>query len=311
MRLGFSVHIVGRSDLPAHYSSVDEYDPDLSLNLACLRDILYYLRANDIHMYRLHSRLAPLPPGFDQRGALALVRQYDLELQAIGSLVREQDVRLSFHPYSDIVLNALNEDLVLRSVVRLEAQAAMLDALCLGPEAVIVLHVGGVYDDLRTSRERFVRCYEQLPATMRRRLVLENDDHRFSHAQVRAIHERCGIPLVLDTLHHLVHNPEGVPLREALAFSLQSWPVGVEPKVHFSTARSEMRVLAGSTRIKVPTWTEHSDFANPFEFAALMTLAEGLPSFDVLLESKARDLALLKLRRDLQRFAPTLAQRVR
>jgi UV DNA damage endonuclease len=55
-------------------------------------------------------------------------------------------------------------------------------------------------------------------------------------------------------------------------------------------------------------WTNHADFINPFEFVRFMRDAEGL-SFDVMLESKAKDLSLLRLRSDLIRFAPELAHR--
>ena len=63
---------------------------------------------------------------------------------------------------------------------------------------------------------------------------------------------------------------------EALSYCLATWAGGVRPKVHFGTPRTEMRSLPGSSRIKAPTWTEHSDFVSPFEFMAFVRLAEGL-----------------------------------
>ena len=41
-----------------------------------------------------------------------------------------------------------------------------------------------------------------------------------------------------------------------------------------------------------------------------MRVADGLPEFDVMLEVRAKDLALLQLREDLRRFAPDLAERI-
>lgn len=308
MRLGFPVRIVGRSNLPAY--DAHRWRPQhLSINLVYLRDILFYLRENQIHMYRMHPALAPQPDGNP-----SWRRQLDecaQELAAIGALAQEWGVRLSFHPHSSVILNALNEDLVVQSVARLEAQAAMLDALQAGPEAVIVVHVGGIYDSRTASRERFTRRYEALPEAVRRRLALENDDHRFSYTDVWAIHRACGVRLVFDNLHHQVLDPQGVPLREALEGSLRTWPPDVRPKIHFSTPRTEMRTLEGSSRIKRPTWTEHSDFVNPFEFLSFLEMARGLKPFDIMIEAKARDLALLALREDVQRFAPHLADELR
>ena len=54
-------------------------------------------------------------------------------------------------------------------------------------------------------------------------------------------------------------------------------------------------------------WTQHSDYINPFEFIALMRQADGMRPFDVMLEAKAKDLALLHLRDALQQLAPHLA----
>jgi UV DNA damage endonuclease len=57
-----------------------------------------------------------------------------------------------------------------------------------------------------------------------------------------------------------------------------------------------------------PIWTGHSDFTNPFEFSTFMRMAEGL-EFDVMMEGKAKDLSIIKLRPDLLRFAPDVAAR--
>ncbi len=57
-----------------------------------------------------------------------------------------------------------------------------------------------------------------------------------------------------------------------------------------------------------PIWTGHADFTNPFEFSTFMRTAEGL-EFDVMMEGKAKDVSLLKLRPDLLRFAPDVAER--
>ena len=74
--------------------------------------------------------------------------------------------------------------------------------------------------------------------------------------------------------------------------------------------RTELRPTAAGARVKMPTWTEHSDLVNPFAFIAFLRQTAGLRPFDVMLEAKARDLAVLKLRADLQRFAPEWVGRV-
>ena len=62
-----------------------------------------------------------------------------------------------------------------------------------------------------------------------------------------------------------------------------------------------------------PVWTGHADFTNPFEFARFMRDARDADGrdleFDVMLEGKAKDISLLKLRPDLLRYAPDVAAR--
>lgn len=304
MRLGFSIRIYGSPDLPSHAPRLPGQATHPSLGLAYLRDILLYLRANDIHMYRLHSALAPRHA--EELGDCAG------QLAELRALIAADDVRLSFHPYSAVVLNALDETQLSRSLAALRAHVSLLDALKLDDEAVVTVHVGGVYDDPVRSRERFVQRYLALAEPLRRRLALEQDDHRFSFADVRWIHAQCGVPLVFDALHHDAHNPEGISAQEALAYCLNTWPAGVRPKVHYASPRTELRGLGPAltqpgAHVKLPTWTEHADCVNPFEFIRFMAWAGSLGPFDVMLEAKARDLALLKLRQDLRRFAPELA----
>jgi UV DNA damage endonuclease len=305
MRLGFSIRVYGDPNLPSHDARPHVGGAHLSVGLAYLRDIILYLQANHIHMYRMHSRLLPTEGTRLEEQIAACEGQ----LQALSELIRASDLRLSFHPYSAVVLNALDEDQFARSLATLQAHVSLLEALALGPEAVVVLHVGGVYDDPLTSRERFARRYQELPESVRRRVALEQDDHRFGLSDVRALHETCGVPLVFDSLHHDAHNPERVPRREALAFCLSTWPPGARPKVHFASPRSELRGL-GQGRVKMPSWTEHADCVNPFDFLRFLEMAEGLPPFDIMLEAKARDLALLQLRQALERYAPEWAQQI-
>jgi UV DNA damage endonuclease len=317
-RLGFVVKVLGQAGLKEHDSRRWQNNPHLSVSLAYLRDIFEYLRGQRIRMYRISSDLAPYLTHPDMPQFHRQIDECTAELEAMGRLAREIDLRLSFHPSQYVILNSPDDGLVAKSVQDLHAEAEILERMGLGPEAVVVTHVGGVYEGHKPARERFVRRFEQLPDTTRRRLVLENDDERFGVADTLWIHQRTGIRLVFDNLHHHNYNPEGLPLRAALAACLATWPADVVPKVHFSSPRTEMRVVERKNletgrkeqSLQAPVWTNHSDYIHPFEFIALLREAIGLRTFDVMLEVKAKDLALLRLRADLARFAPDLAGEV-
>jgi len=305
VRLGFAVKVIGQPGLKSHDTRRWQNNPHLSVSLAYLRDTLLYLQRADIRMYRLTSELAPYITHPELPQFHSQIDECLAELAAVGELARTLDIRLSFHPSQYILLNAPDEGRARKSFLDLQAQARLLDEMGLGMEAVIVTHVGGVYEGRETSRARFAARYESLPESVRRRLVLENDDRAFGVADTLWIHQRTGIRLVFDVLHHQVCNPDGCPLAEALAACLATWPPGEVPKIHFSTPSTALRGNAGIHQL-LPRLGSHADLVDPFSFIHLLRLAEGMRAFDVMLEQKGKDLALLKLRKDLERLAPEL-----
>ncbi|MFK3888069.1 UV DNA damage repair endonuclease UvsE [Sphingomonas sp. NPDC079357] len=341
LRLGFPVKVMGRPELKTQDTRRWHKNPHLKCSLELLDPVLDYLRSERLDMYRLSSDIAPYATHPDMPQFHSMVADSDAELRAFGAKARDYGIRLSFHPSQYVLLNAPDPALTRKSIWDLASQAEMLDRMGLDDEAVMVTHVGGVYGDHEASRARWIEGWEQCPEHVRRRLVLENDDIRFSAADALWIHERTGVRLIFDYQHFWCLNPERLDMRETLERFLATWPVGVRPKIHFSSPRTELREIkqkitpkaraaakAGAVKAKKgellkapvkatarvktvlrpPIWTGHADFTNPFEFATFMRMAEGLV-FDVMLEGKSKDLSLLRLRPDLLRFAPDVAAR--
>lgn len=198
MRLGFVVKVMGQPGLKSNDTRRWQQNPHLRVSLGYLADIFTYLRKHQIHMYRMSSDLAPYATHPDMPQFHIMVRDSAQDLATLGRLAREADIRLSFHPSQFIVLNSENEDLILKSMADLESQAEMLDLMECGPEAVLVVHVGGAYGDRPSGRERWIKTWARLSEPVRHRLVLENDDIRYSSADVLAIHEQTGVKCVFD-----------------------------------------------------------------------------------------------------------------
>src|SRR5260221_402552 len=159
-------------------------------------------------MYRLSSELAPYVthPGLPRFHGM--IRECRKELAAVGARARAMDLRLSFHPSQYIVINSPDPKIVRSSVLDIEAQAQMLDLMELGPEAVVVIHVGGAYGDRAAGNQRWVETWNQLSEPARRRLVLEHDDQRFSAADILWTHQQTGVRLIFDYQHFWCFNPE-------------------------------------------------------------------------------------------------------
>jgi UV DNA damage endonuclease len=313
-RLGFPVKVMGDPSLKSNDTRRWQQNPHLKVSLSYLDGILDYLAKHRIPMYRMSSDLAPYATHPDMPQFHRMVAESADELRAIGCKAKALDVRLSFHPSQFVVLNSPDPTLVAKSVWDLVSQAEMLDLMELGPEAVMVIHVGGTYGDRTTSNARWIETWKTLPEPVRRRLVLEHDDLRFSAADILWIHEYTGVRLIFDHQHFWCLNPEKFDLRDTLARILRTWPDGTRPKIHFSSPRTESREMKrkvkGTKRLKTvqvaPVWTGHADYVHPFEFVSFMRLAGDL-DFDVMLEAKMKDFALIRLRPDLLRYAPDVA----
>ncbi len=308
-RLGFPVNVLGEP-LRAHDSRRWQNAPHLSVSLAYLRDIFGYLQRQNIRFYRLSGQLAPYLthptlPDFHQQ-----IDECTNELAAMGDLARQNQVRLTMHPGHYIQLSSADTTRVARSQQELTVCAALLSAMGLGAEAVVVIHVGGLYGNKRASLERFAHHFLALPPPARQRVALENDDRSFDLQDLLWLHKRTGVRIVLDTLHQRCLNGGDYSLGEALALALATWPADQQPKIHFSTPRTEIRHLYRNRQryLAMPLANQHSDFLNVFEFIDLLQGAQAaeLRPFDIMLEAKAKELALLRLRNQLAHYAPAL-----
>ena len=317
IRFGFPVKVLGQPDLKSNDSRRWQSEPHLKVSIGYLHAIFAYLIQHDIHMYRMSSDIAPYATHPDMPQFHGQIRESAAELAGLGKVARDHGIRLSFHPSQYIILNSADAKLTARSAADLLAQAEILDLMEQGPEAVLVIHVGGTYGDRFASCRRWSKTFATLPEPVRRRLVLENDDLRFSPSDVLSIHDETGVPLIFDHQHYWCFNPERLPLRETVARFLASWPAGVRPKMHYSSPRTEFREVKRKDRqtsktetaTVPPVWTGHADFVNPFEFATFLRIIDGLPDCDIMIEAKAKDLALRRTRLDIPRYAPEFAPR--
>ncbi len=318
MRLGFAVKVLAREGLKSNDARRWQSSPHLRVSIEYAHAIFDYLAAAKISMYRISSDFAPYYTHPDLPQFHNQIQECKTELEALGKRASNMNLRLSFHPSQYILLNSPKENLTVTAIKDFQAQAEMLDLMGQGEEGVIVTHVGGVYGEREAAMQRFIRNHKTLPEAAKRRLVLENDDKSWSAGEVLKIHEATGIRCIFDHQHHNCFNPDERDAAESCAAFLNTWGGRGKPKIHFSSPRSEPRIIerkdkTTSKKIKVeapPLATQHADFidAETFvEFSLAVAKKFGTqitPPFDVMCEAKAKDLAVLKLRVDLQKLAP-------
>ena len=301
-RLGFAVKVVGREGLKSNDARRWKSGPHLRVSVEYLHAILGYLDEIDGRMYRLSSDFVPYCTHPDLPHFHGQVRECRAGLAELGRRARKLGIRLSLHPSQYVLLSALDPAITARGMADVDAQAELLDALEQGPEAVVVLHLGGAYGDRDAALRRFVETVPRLSEAGRRRLVVENDETLYTVQDCLRVHEATGVPLVFDHQHHLL-NPGTLGVGEACRAALATWPAGVTPKVHFSSPKLDARtVVRGKREVEAaPLLSQHADYVHPWELAGFLREVGPLP-FDVMLEAKRKDAALLKLRRDLTRY---------
>jgi UV DNA damage endonuclease len=304
-RLGFAVKVLGNGGLPSHDTRRWQSGPHLRVSLERLEAIFDYLERIDVRMYRMTSDLVPYGSHPDLPQFHHQVEECAEELARLGRRAAAAGLRLSSHPGQYVVLNSEREEVRAAAVRDLELQAELLDAMGLGPEAVVVLHVGGAAGGTEAGIERFLAGFELLGERARARLVIENDDVSFGLGSVLELASQTGSRVVWDALHHRCLDPDGIPPAEALGLALDTWPDGSVPKIHYSSPRTaveERKRKVGrrvERQIVLPPLRAHADLIDPIGFERFIKEDPLQREFDVMLEAKAKDLALLRLRDQL------------
>ncbi|KAG9773159.1 UV-endonuclease UvdE, partial [Aureobasidium melanogenum] len=127
-------------------------------------------------------------------------------LAEAGRVAAELGHRLTTHPGQFTQLGSPRQEVIRASIRDLEYHCELLDLLKLpeqqNRDAVMILHMGGVFGDKDATIARFKENYAKLPQGIKDRLVLENDDVCYSVHDLLPVCEELNIPLVLDFHHH-------------------------------------------------------------------------------------------------------------
>jgi UV DNA damage endonuclease len=294
--------VVRRPDLKSNNARRWQSGPDLSVSIGYLRAILAHLEEIDVRMYRISSGFVPYATHPEMPRFHGQIRECASELSEVGRWADERGIRLSLHPSQFVLLNALDPAITDKGIANVNAQVELLDALEQGSESVVVIPLGGAYGDKAAAMQRFAANFPRLAEAGRRRLAIENGEKIYTVEDCLRVHEATGLPVIFDHQHHLL-NPGSLSVGKAAQAAPRTWPAEVVPKVHFSSPRLDSRLVKrGKKEVEAPPLlSQHADYIHPWEFAGFLEQA-GDGIFDVMLEAKMKDAALLKLRSDLRRL---------
>ena len=173
-------------------------------NLSALEAIVDYNIKHKIELFRITSSLIPF--GSLHVNQINWKVVFKDKLLIIKSKIVSSGMRISVHPGQFTVLNSLDENVVLSSILELEYHTDILESLGGTQESKMILHVGGVYGDKDLAIARFIDVYQnRLSERIKRHLVIENDDRLFTLLDVLNISGVINIPVIYDNLHHKIN----------------------------------------------------------------------------------------------------------
>ncbi len=250
-------------------------------NLSSLGRMLDYNGEMGIRLFRMSSDIIPF--GGNPVNTLDWSVAFAPQLAALGDKAKSLGIRLSMHPGQYSVLNSPRRDVVEATIRDLDYHATFMDAMGLGSENKIILHVGGGYENHREALERFALHSEELTPQIKNRLVIENDERIFNIEEVLELSEVVKLPVVFDILHHQANPsaPAGSP-ETWIAAASKSWaPSDGPPKLHYSQQDKDKKIGAHSVTISLEGFLEFIEIIKPYD-----------P--DVMLEVKDKNLSVVK-----------------
>lgn len=252
-----------------------------------IKDVLTILRWNlthEIYVYRISSDIFPWMSEYEIQ-KLPNFSEILKDLQKIGEFVTANGIRISMHPGQFDVLPSPNESVVRKTLKDLDQHCEIMDlmGLPLTHEFPINIHVGGTYGDKEAAAERFCTNFEKLSDNTKKRLVVENDDKETQYSVVdlyNLIYKKISTPITFD-FHHHRFNTSGLTEEEALILASTTWGNATQ-LTHYSSCKKtyeDASVIARS----------HADYI----YEQINTHNR---TFDIELECKMKDLALIKYR---------------
>ncbi|MDG5815088.1 UV DNA damage repair endonuclease UvsE [Chitinispirillales bacterium ANBcel5] len=254
-------------------------------NISALMNILQWNLKRGIMVFRISSGLIPLGSHPVNSGAWKAVLKKELE--DIGTFVKENGMRVSMHPGQYTVLNTPNETTYKNTLLDLQYHTSVLECMGLDCNHVLVLHGGGVYGDKEKSKALLIERIVDLPAEIRSRLVLENDERNYSAGEILEVCNRVELRGVFDVFHHQIF-PEKTDdsLRDIILQFAETWTGDGRQKIHYSNQDPDKSRGAHSVGIDVN------------EFKRFYSEIKDL-DFDVMLETKDKEKSVASLRESL------------
>ncbi len=258
----------------------DKLDSVIRSNLDGLEKIIDYNVKNNIHFYRMSSKIIPLATKDDV--VFDYVEKYKDIYNRIGNKIKDSGMRVDFHPDQFCVLNSTKKEVVENSIKILEYHYNLLNNLGI-KDMTLVIHVGSSVLGKDNSIKRFINNYRRLQDYLKEVIAIENDDKVFNISDVCKLSNVLDVPVVLD-YHHYRCNMSDMDIEKIL----DSWGDKV-PKMHFSSPRNSR------------DFRSHNEYIDSDDFIEFIeSIKKYDRDIDIMIEAKGKDDAMFRLIREIK-----------
>ncbi len=253
-------------------------------NAEALMASLKFCATQGIGAFRINSQILPVKTHPEVGYGLSELPDSERiisQFKQCGEFAQSHHLRLSFHPDQFVVINSPTPKTLSHSLAELSYQAEVAEWV--GADTINI-HGGGAYGNKEAALEVLRKNIESLPGSVRSRLTLENDDKVYTPTDLLPVCKDTGVPLVYDVHHHRCL-PDGLSINEATDLACSTWRT--EPLFHIS---SPLEGWEGPKPHRHHDYIAISDFPEEW-FGRSLT---------VEVEAKAKELAVIKLLKDLK-----------
>ena len=245
--------------------------------------ILPKLVAGGIKSFRLSSSLFPL---FEFNGELAKRDgKISRGLKLLGEGFKQNGIRVTTHPGQFTVLSSDKQSVVDNSIKELEYHAWVFDQMGFDQTPFYAINIHGGKSD---RIEQLINVIKSLPANVKNRLTLENDEKCYDVPDLCNVSRACSVPVVFDS-HHYQFNTGHVDFSTAYNMAVDTWS-GIKPLQHLSNSEP------GTENAPFNQKRAHSQMIHHVPDLQLSAIRDNLIDVDV--EAKAKNIAVMQMRKD-------------
>ena len=255
-------------------------------NLEDLIEILKYNIKNNIHFFRISSKLVPLATKEDV--IFNYYNKYQKYYNDISKIIKDNKLRIDFHPDEFCVLNSTRKEVVKSSIRILKYHYNLLKYFKIDNK-LLILHIGSSAFGKDNSIKRFINNFNKLPEYIKNIIAIENDDKIFNIIDCITISKEIHCPIIFD-YHHYICNNNGEKIEIFFQDILNSWK-NKTPKIHFSSPKSKLK----------KEFRSHNDYINCDSFINFIDKIKVYDcDVDIMIEAKKTDKAMFKLIREIK-----------